>query len=217
MKVFAFKILILVLVFICSCSKDEEQIQSGTFSDERDGTIYKTVKIGEQWWMAENLAYETEKGSYAYEDDENNVQKYGRLYTLDAAREACPDGWHLPSDNEWMQLGEYIENDRRERNIGHGITGIFVAGKYLKSKEGWGGAGTDYYGFNALPSGAYFNSGYGLVEESAFWWSDPVYSEHYDYFNLYFWKLEYGNSSLWHWGYVYISKYDRYSVRCVKD
>ncbi len=215
-----------MLFLMYSCTKEDEpevyQIQSGTFTDERDGTTYKTVKIGEQWWMAENLAYETESGSYAYKDDENNVQKFGRLYTLEAARKASPNGWHLPTDDEWVQLAEYIMDDRGEDKT-YGIIGDIEShiyfhnvGKFLKSKTGWGGAGVDYYGFNAIASYGWAG-GWIRYSEFAYWWSGSVYSNPYDWQNLFYWTLEYGSNSLMHRNYLNIDKYDRYSVRCVKD
>jgi uncharacterized protein (TIGR02145 family) len=84
----------------------KEQIgdKYGKFTDPRDGKIYKTVKIGNQVWMAENLAYKTQKGSWAYNNDENNAKIYGYLYEWEAANNACPPGWHLPTKAEWETL-----------------------------------------------------------------------------------------------------------------
>jgi len=120
---------------------DEELEEFDTFTDPRDGKVYKTVKIGEQIWMAENLNYECE-GSVCYNNDPANGEKYGRLYDLETAKKACPPGWHLPTMPEWNTL---------IREIG----GIEMAGKYLKAQSGWHNDcnGTDKFGFSALPGG----------------------------------------------------------------
>jgi len=114
------------------------EVVKGSFTDTRDNKTYKTVKIGEQVWMAENLNYETES-SMCYDKDPANCQKYGRLYDWGTALSVCPSGWHLPSKDEWQTL---VDLDKK-------------AGKYLKAKSGWenNGNGTDNYGFSALPGG----------------------------------------------------------------
>jgi uncharacterized protein (TIGR02145 family) len=109
------------------------------FIDKRDGKTYKTVKIGNQVWMAENLAYNAQ-GSVCYDNDPANEAKYGRLYDWETAKKSCPEGWHLPSDEEWQMLIDFVGED---------------AGKKLKAKSGWAdnGNGTDKHGFTALPGG----------------------------------------------------------------
>ncbi|MEN8121234.1 MAG: FISUMP domain-containing protein [Bacteroidota bacterium] len=77
--------------------------QENIITDERDGKQYKTVRIGHQVWMAENIDFESEN-SWWYNDKKRYRKKYGRLYTWSAAMNACPSGWHLPSDEEWTKL-----------------------------------------------------------------------------------------------------------------
>jgi uncharacterized protein (TIGR02145 family) len=110
-----------------------------TLTDSRDGKKYKTVKIGSQTWMAENLNYEV-SGSKCYDNNSGNCAKYGRLYDWNTARSACPSGWHLPSKSEYEALDK-------------AVGGKEVAGKKLKAKSGWNGNGTDEFGFSALPGG----------------------------------------------------------------
>lgn len=137
----------------------------GTFTDPRDGQTYKTVKIGNQVWMAENLKYKI-GGSYCYDDNPANCEKYGRLYTWDAAFEACPEGWHLPNIEELYTL------------IAEG--GFATAGKMLKSRTGWeeyegkSGNGIDAFGFNILPAGGrrFDNGNFINAGESGSFWSD---------------------------------------------
>lgn len=77
----------------------------GEFTDIRDGKTYKTVTIGKQIWMAENLAYKPDSGKYwAYLNDDFNVKLYGYLYSWKAACSACPTGWHLPQQSEFNLL-----------------------------------------------------------------------------------------------------------------
>lgn len=79
------------------------------FLDLRDGRVYKTVKIGHQLWLAENLAYQPEFGNYCiYNNDPVNFMKYGYLYDWETAREVSPGGWHLPSNFEWEMLHKFL-------------------------------------------------------------------------------------------------------------
>jgi len=156
--------------------------------DSRDGNTYKVVKIGDQVWMAENLAYlpsvspSTEASDtypiyYVYDYEWTNIneakatsnyQTYGVLYNWPAAMEACPTGWHLPSDYEWQQLMDFVEDD------GY----VNMVGLVLKATNGWAedGNGTDIYDFSALPGGLrWFEYDGGPIfrfkEVGAYWWS----------------------------------------------
>ena len=148
------------------------EIVYGSFTDSRDGKTYKTVQIGEQIWMAENLAYNVEDGCWAYDNDESNVAIYGRLYDWNTALAACPSGWHLPTDDEWKQLEMVIGMSQSEADL-TGWRGI-NEGTKLKAISGWdnNGNGTNDYGFSSLPGGYRISEGnfYGIGTNS-YWWS----------------------------------------------
>jgi len=139
----------------------ESQPSGGTLTDPRDSKTYKTVKIGEQVWMAENLNFEA-KGSmcngelervydeasedYIYKPSKGspdkiqaNCQKYGRLYEWETAMKACPSGWHLPSNAEWDKLLHYVDSTTNgtKSPYNESIYESKTAGKYLKAKSGW--------------------------------------------------------------------------------
>lgn len=128
----AFLILVAFLLLIIMACNSEKNVAV-------DG--YPTVKIGNQVWMAKNLNIETE-GSWCYDNNYSNCEKYGRLYTWDAAMNACPTGWHLPGKDEFDELVQTVG-------------GNSVAVNTLKSSMDWekGGNGADTYGFSALPAG----------------------------------------------------------------
>ncbi|HOP64188.1 MAG TPA: fibrobacter succinogenes major paralogous domain-containing protein [Spirochaetota bacterium] len=117
--------------------------RAGVFTDERDGRVYLTVKIGKQTWMAENLAYLSDGGCNAYNDDKRNVAKYGYLYKWKMASKVAPDGWHLPDEKEWKELIEFTG-------------GEYLAGHELKAAGLWDrqdSKDTGKSGFSALPGG----------------------------------------------------------------
>jgi uncharacterized protein (TIGR02145 family) len=190
-------------------------VEQPSFTDTRDGKIYKTTKIGEQVWMAENLNYEAE-GSRCYNDSISYCDKYGRLYEWETAMESCPKGWHLPSNAEWDELYRHMDGDKGTESPYKSKT----AGKYLKATSGWvwnnyddiSGNGEDRLGFSALPGG-YGNSDgdFYYVGNKVYWWSN---------------SSEYSSDDAYHRGMIYSSEYaywdniDKsrlYSVRCVQD
>ena len=104
MKKFAKTVLLVLIIFITSCAKDviefNPDIQYGSFTDARNGEVYKTVQIGDQTWMAENLR------SISDDPNEVNCCNYGKLYVHQ--KEVCPEGWHLPDSSEWQILIDYL-------------------------------------------------------------------------------------------------------------
>lgn len=128
---------------------------TGTLTDTRDRQIYKWIRIGNQIWMAENLNYNSGRGSGKYGNH------YGRVYDWKTAKTACPKGWHLPSDREWLVLEHYIGmSQSNKEDFEHYRRHDWNGGKQLKSRTGWeyymqNGNGIDAYGFNALPGGYY--------------------------------------------------------------
>ena len=98
-------VLLVCFIMVSSCKESANYLfaqETGSFTDPRDGKIYKTVKIGDQWIMAENFAYKPDQGNYwAYANDTNNVAIYGYLYDWGTAMKIAPEGWHLPSKEEW--------------------------------------------------------------------------------------------------------------------
>lgn len=193
-----------------------------TFTDPRDGEVYKTCKIGNQIWMAENLRYRPPKGgSHAYDDDASNVKKYGRLYTWETAMEACPPGWHLPSIEDFNQLKNFIAKE-------------YDVSDALRAEE-WGD-GIDAFGFSALPAGLRWWS-YSDKEECCyyayddmgnrthFWTSSKIIPDGVEYFgdgdDVFYFELYKNGTDI---GYAYKKAkgcincfYHERSVRCIKD
>jgi len=120
--------------------------------DFRDGKKYDTVLIGKQVWTAENLDYAA-YGCY-YDNDPANGAVFGRLYTWEEACNVCPDGWHLPSDEEWKEMEIYLGmNESEADSLDWRGTD---EGKMLKSRGRWHfeGNGNNASGFNAKPAGS---------------------------------------------------------------
>ncbi|HPX80220.1 MAG TPA: FISUMP domain-containing protein, partial [Bacteroidales bacterium] len=184
------------VVFLYSCTPIPQEAPN-TFTDSRDGKVYKTVTIGEQVWMAENLAYlpsvvgpatesYTDPYYYVYGYDgtsvatakaTTNYQTYGVLYNWPAALSACPPGWHLPSDAEWKQLEMYLGITSAQADA-TGWRGTAEGGK-LK-EEGtthWDSpntGATNSSGFTALPGGYRSNPGtFDYIGNGVKWWSSP--------------------------------------------
>jgi len=180
-RVFQLILLSGFIYLVYSCDKDPLITDQGSFTDERDGNIYTWVEIGSQTWMTQNLAFlnvvtpsaigsDSLPFSYVYDYESNyvatakgtvNYGTYGVLYNWLSANNACPDGWHLPSDAEWTVLGNFLGGDS-------------LAGTKMRSKSGWksNGNGDNSSSFNGKPAG-YRNQdgGFFLIGENAGFWT----------------------------------------------
>ncbi|MCQ2089567.1 MAG: fibrobacter succinogenes major paralogous domain-containing protein [Fibrobacter sp.] len=240
---------------IQSSSSEETSVKDGskydasanTLTDLRDGQVYKTVTIGTQIWMAENLnyaykgvkysysSYTSDSTSWCYGNKASNCEKYGRLYTWSAVMDSaaqfsvnagtrcgygktctpnsphrgiCPEGWHVPTNEEYSTLYTYIG-------------GSSTAGSLLKSTSGWNdyngmsGNGSDKYGFSVLPAGYRYNGGnynggnfYG-EGSYAYMWSASEFNNGYACYQTF----NYSYNGVGQDG----DKERGFSVRCLKD
>lgn len=209
--------------FSVRCLRDElakpiEFEDFGTFVDSRDNQTYRTVEINGDIWMADNMNYVDESEllsteSWCYNDSAKNCEIYGRLYTWNAStlngteQGICPDGWHVSTNEEWIKMVEFIDDD-------------LEVGMKLKSSNLWDGLYYPFneYGFSALPAGfrdstyKYFGSiatYWYLGQQANFWTSQSVSDT-----SAIFYRIEYDDH--------YVSKAAENksvgrSVRCVKN
>lgn len=178
--------------------------QTATFSDMRDGKVYKTVKIGNQTWFAENLSYIPDSGTYwIYDIIRDNVSNYGYLYNWETANHVCPTTWHLPSDAEWTALTDYLGGEA-------------VAGGKLKITAHWKydahAYATNESGFSALPAGYryYVDGTFDRLFERAYFWTSTPNTKETAFTRL----LRYFDDEADRAGYI---RAFGYSVRCIKD
>lgn len=191
------------------------------------GKIYHTIQIGDQCWLKENLNYEVGE-SWCFDDMPSNCEVYGRLYywsTIMNGSEGsnavpsgvqgiCPDGWHIPSDNEWKILEGTVDT---QFGIGDPIWDTlgsrgFDAGEKLKSESLWSGLnGTDDYGFTALPNGVrYWNGSFSCLNLQAYFWTTT------SNLNTRFYRaIDYSSNRITR-GWVSGGAYGM-AVRCLKD
>lgn len=241
---------VLIIIFftaLTSCKKkktnDTPAIETGTVTDI-DNNTYKTVKIGSQWWMAENLKtktyrngmpitksaitdadtvwMKTQKGMCcSYFNDDSNIPQYGLLYNWYAIADTsgiAPAGWHVPSDEEWKQLEEYLGMSAGDADAVN-WRGADIAGKMkVKSPLGWTQYGTIWSGnesgFAAIGSCCRLFSGQwgdpGL-QSTGFWWSS---AEHPADKEAWYRYLDYKKTNVFRY---HGSKNYGMSIRCVKD
>lgn len=206
---------------VASSSSEAKSSSDGSaFTDARDGQVYKTVTIGAQTWMAQNLNYAVDS-SWCYNNSADSCTKYGRLYQWAAAmaldsgynsnssgsvinsphQGVCPSGWHIPTSTEWKALFT-------------AVGGTDSAAYRLKKTDGWynNGGGDDAYGFSMLPSGYRSSVGGAFANAGTYaeFWSvtEATASQAYNYYTYNtVTKTLTGNAV----------KSNAYSVRCIRN
>ncbi len=225
MKTYTFRLWVALLAlftfFWVSCKKDRvEPFEFKQFVDERDGQQYNMVKIGNQWWMAQNLNYYTPEGSWYYNNDSSRYgYLYGRLYLWETimngessstsnpsnVRGISPEGWHIPSDAEWTELTNYLQ---------------FIGMNGDDLKEGgisnWKpfNAGTNATSFNARPAGTCWNNGTDFANLKGY--TTFLTATRHDSLATAIWGrgMSYDTCLVRR---VPLGRYNGWSLRCVKD
>lgn len=229
----------LVLFITSSCDKDDEETPTNTVTDV-DGNVYKTVTIGTQTWMAENLkttkyndgtsiplvtdnaawiSLSTPGYCWYNNDEAANKATHGALYNWFVVNtgKLAPTGWHVPTDAEWKTL-ELFLGMTQEQADASGPRGT-DQGTQLKSTSGWdaGGNGTNSSGFNGLPSGGrrLDTGNFDFMGNTTIWWSsNEIFGDGAIARAL--WTEETTVRRRTDVDY-YLGKVNGYSVRCVKD
>lgn len=225
--------------------------QTGSFTDPRDGQIYTTVTLGKYTWMAENLRFETEN-SIALKVKKNKYQtfldngmkgaiecgttdeygtkaitcehleKVGRYYPWADADKACPEGWHLASADEWIELFNYVTETKgsfedktplstdKEKFIG--VAPFLRSKNWTHNKDA-----TDDFGFSVLPDGFAKSDRVKLLGSKAeFWTSTPLFYKNGKQSNGYYKYIDFAQFSENVTIEDGMESFAR-SIRCVKD
>jgi uncharacterized protein (TIGR02145 family) len=212
-----------ILTGAVSSMKDDGVQQKTPSKAAADVETFKTVKIGTQIWMAENLnishfrngdpipeaktdaewVEKTPAWCY-YNNDPKNGQKYGKLYNwyaLTDPRGLAPEGWHIPNGADWDKLGTFLG-------------GISEAGTKMKSKTGWNenGNGTNESGFSGLPGSLRYEDGqFNDLGRMGFWWSTTR-----NIAGTLSYTLNLSNGYMG-WGIGKANESYGFAVRCIKD
>lgn len=150
-------------------------ISYGELLDKRDNHVYRTIVISNHVWTAQNMDFnigsDSAIASWCYNNDPQNCEKYGRLYTWDAAQKVCPEGWHLPTSEDWTELLADYACD--EELLDDGTWAYDCVGNMLKSTATWNEdiEKTNALGFSITGSGAIFDKTSIALGEVAFFWS----------------------------------------------
>ncbi len=168
-----------LLFFVISCKRSIE-FDPTDLIDARDGNRYSTIRYGNQRWMAENLNYDLNNSKL---NPNNPISEYGRLYTLEQASIACPNGWHLPTDEEWQGMEQHLGMGAVELGF-VGYRGGNI-GRSLKSSTGWLlKNGSNEFEFNVYPSGLYndVKNAFEELSYKAYLWTATEANNHTGYY-----------------------------------
>jgi uncharacterized protein (TIGR02145 family) len=237
--------LLFVFIFV-GCDKNETQLpqqntfETGSVADVK-GKVYKTIKIGSQWWMAEDLAVDVYRDSSLIKKIDNNAQwsedtsgafvisngnYYYNWFAVSHMKSIAPLGWHVPTDQEWKQLENYLGMQSSETDKS-GWRGTFegnklkIGGPYATTIENqkWNNQlsidGFDFInesGFSALPNNCrLFNGSYGepIGRSQGFWWTTTEIAN-----DAWFRNLDYKKTNILR---SHVLKNYGFAVRCIKD
>ena len=187
-----FSVLTIVMLFSVVVNS-----QDNSLTDSRDNKTYKTIKVGDKVWMAENLNYDT-AGSVCYKEKAANCEEYGRLYGSSAAQKVCPTGWHLPTKQE---VEDFM---KASTGMDSFFTYSGLTSTPLYTFRNFSDLNFTYGGFSSM-TGKFMNAG----KEVFFWTSDQLGKYTYAQYSLDEEKFWLRTSEL-------MSAYGCY-VRCVKD
>ncbi len=154
MKNITFTVAAFLLFVSAAFAQGAAQHAKTSFKDPRDGQVYGIKKVGNLTWMKANLRYDYPDESWCFDDDEKACADLGMLYTFEAARKACPAGWRLPTDNDWMGLEKALGMPQNQLTI-DGYSTPRGSGVGQKLKTG-GSSGLEFKisGFAAISDGA---------------------------------------------------------------
>ncbi len=169
------------------------------FTDKRDGNVYRTITLNGVTWMAENLRFKPKQGAAYYDNDPQNAKVYGMLYDWKTAKTVCPDGWHLPTGNEFRTLSDHFQHH-----------------------ESWRKESKDTVSFTIQLGGLQDHEGtFSEIDESGYYWTATEYdnksAEYFSYLiidNMVVTDLSRKEDVD---DILGTDKNDRYSVRCIKN
>ncbi|MCF6224407.1 MAG: hypothetical protein L3J34_11855 [Flavobacteriaceae bacterium] len=195
---------ILILGFLAIFNFVHSQTM-GTMTDSRDNKSYNTITFDDEssgtsvTWMSQNLNYKTPE-SYVHPENDSLIKDIGLLYTWEGAIKACPEEWHLASDDEWNNLIDQFG-------------GFNTAAEFLKSEEGWNasGNGNNSSGFNVFPASFRGTNGlFSFTGGGADFWTASSSNEHKA------WRYYF------YYGYTKVNRIEKnkdyaFSCRCVMN